>query len=66
MASSCAEVFQAIVRCPFEVVKQNMQIGAYFNTMEAVKDIYTKQGIRRGFYAGFGSFVLRDIPFSAI
>jgi hypothetical protein len=43
-----------------------MQIGAYFNTMEAVKDIYAKQGIRRGFYAGFGSFVLRDIPFSAI
>ena len=66
IASSVAETCQALVRCPFEVVKQNMQLGAYKRTLEAVLDIYNTKGIRRGFYAGFGSFVLRDIPFSAI
>ena len=66
MASSIAETAQALVRCPFEVVKQNMQIGKYENTYAAVVDIWSTKGIRKGFYAGFGSFVLRDIPFSAI
>ena len=66
IASSIAEVCQAIVRCPFEVVKQNMQIGAFSTTSQAVKHIYTEKGFQKGFYAGFTSFVLRDIPFSAI
>lgn len=43
-----------------------MQLGAYKKTSEAVLDIWQTKGIRRGFYAGFGSFVLRDIPFAAI
>ena len=66
VASSTAEFCQALVRCPFEVVKQNMQIGAYATTQAAVVDIWRSKGLARGFYAGFGSFVLRDIPFSAI
>jgi solute carrier family 25 S-adenosylmethionine transporter 26 len=43
-----------------------MQIGAFNTTSDAIRDIYNKQGIRRGFYAGFSSFIMRDIPFSAI
>ena len=66
MASSMAETAQALVRCPFEVVKQNMQIGKYKSTLAAVQDIWMTKGLIKGFYAGFGSFVLRDIPFSAI
>jgi len=66
LASSCAEICQALVRCPFEVVKQNMQIGAFQTSKQAIQHIYATKGIRNGFYAGFGSFVLRDIPFSAI
>lgn len=66
LASSVAEFSQALVRCPFEVVKQNMQIGAFESNVQAVKHIYAQLGLRRGFYAGFGSFVMRDIPFSAI
>ena len=33
---------------------------------EAVLDIWQTKGIRRGFYAGFGSLVMRDTPFAAI
>ena len=43
-----------------------MQIGIYTSTREAVFEIWQTKGLRKGFYAGFGSFILRDIPFSAI
>ena len=66
MASSIAETCQALVRCPFEVVKQNMQVGAFATTREAIQEIWLTKGLTRGFYAGFGSFVMRDIPFAAI
>ena len=61
-----AETCQALVRCPFEVVKQNMQLGKYKSTMDAVGDIWKTKGLLNGFYAGFGSFVARDIPFACI
>ena len=43
-----------------------MQIGKYKTTSEAVSGIWNSKGFVKGFYAGFGPFVLRDIPFSAI
>ena len=64
-ASAAAETCQALVRCPFEVVKQNMQIGRYSTTREAVRDIYASKGMK-GFYSGIQSFLMRDIPFSMI
>ena len=66
VASAMAEVCQVTVRCPFEVVKQNMQVGAYNTTREAIMHLYASKGLVRGFYAGFGSLIMRDIPFSAI
>ena len=65
LASAIAETCQAVVRCPFEVVKQNMQIGKYKTTMDAVNGIRETKGLA-GFYAGFGAFVARDIPFAII
>ena len=62
LASAVAQCCEALVRCPFEVVKQNMQIGQYNTTMEAVNGIWKTKGLIKGFYAGFGPFVLRDIP----
>ena len=43
-----------------------MQLGKYNRTSDAIMDIWQTKGIRRGFYAGFQSFVMRDVPFSAI
>ena len=34
--------------------------------MEAVRGIWETKGLIKGFYAGFGPFVCRDVPFSAI
>jgi hypothetical protein len=34
--------------------------------MGAIKGVVKQQGIRRGLFAGYGSFMLRDLPFDVI
>ncbi|KAL6549108.1 putative S-adenosylmethionine carrier 2, chloroplastic [Orobanche hederae] len=55
----------SIVRVPTEVIKQRIQTGQFVSAPEAVRLIVAKEGFR-GLYAGFGSFLLRDLPFDAI
>nr|XP_017231194.1 PREDICTED: probable S-adenosylmethionine carrier 2, chloroplastic isoform X2 [Daucus carota subsp. sativus] len=55
----------SIVRVPTEVVKQRMQTGQFISAPNAVRAIVAKEGFR-GLYAGYGSFLLRDLPFDAI
>jgi len=31
-----------------------------------LRSIISREGIRRGIYAGYGAFMLRDLPFDAI
>ena len=65
LAASVAESTQALIRNPFEVIKQNQQIGKYHTIFEAVGDIFRKSGIR-GFYKGYLSLIGREIPFSGL
>ncbi|XP_021902577.1 probable S-adenosylmethionine carrier 2, chloroplastic isoform X2 [Carica papaya] len=55
----------SIVRVPTEVVKQRMQTGQFASAPDAVRLIVAKEGFK-GLYAGYGSFLLRDLPFDAI
>ncbi|KAF9609376.1 hypothetical protein IFM89_015673 [Coptis chinensis] len=55
----------SLVRVPTEVVKQRMQTGQFASASNAVRLIVSKEGFR-GLYAGYGSFLLRDLPFDAI
>ncbi|KAM3289790.1 S-adenosylmethionine carrier 1, chloroplastic/mitochondrial isoform X1 [Capsicum chacoense] len=55
----------SIVRVPTEVVKQRMQISQFASAPDAVRLIVAKERFR-GLYAGYGSFLLRDLPFDAI
>ncbi|TYJ35806.1 hypothetical protein E1A91_A05G262200v1 [Gossypium mustelinum] len=55
----------SLVRVPTEVVKQRMQTGQFASAPAAVRLIVAKEGFR-GLYAGYGSFLLRDLPFDAI
>ncbi|MCD9643082.1 putative S-adenosylmethionine carrier 2, chloroplastic [Datura stramonium] len=48
-----------------QVVKQRMQTGQFASAPDAVRLIVAKEGFR-GLYAGYGSFLLRDLPFDAI
>ena len=43
-----------------------MQIGQYYSTRECVQNIWKSKGIVNGFYAGFGVFIAREIPFCQI
>ncbi|KAL6576004.1 S-adenosylmethionine carrier 1, chloroplastic/mitochondrial [Orobanche hederae] len=58
LAASC-------IRVPTEVVKQRMQTGQFASAPDALRLIVSKEGFK-GLYAGYGSFLLRDLPFDAI
>ncbi|KAL7104522.1 hypothetical protein ACP275_08G250700 [Erythranthe tilingii] len=58
LAASC-------IRVPTEVVKQRMQTGQFTSAPDAVRLIVSKEGFK-GLYAGYGSFLLRDLPFDAL
>lgn len=55
----------SLIRVPTEVVKQRMQTGQFASAPDAVRLIIAKEGFK-GLYAGYSSFLLRDLPFDAI
>ncbi|KAF4365921.1 hypothetical protein G4B88_008394 [Cannabis sativa] len=55
----------SLIRVPTEVVKQRMQTGQFASAPNVVRLIIAKEGFK-GLYAGYGSFLLRDLPFDAI
>jgi solute carrier family 25 S-adenosylmethionine transporter 26 len=69
LAHMCAaitgECSAVLIRNPFELIKQNMQIGKYSHILEAVRDIYSQHGVR-GLYRGYFVTVAREIPFGLI
>lgn len=64
-AAAAGDVSSSTVRVPFEVVKQRLQSGVNKTTAGAVRQIFSTHGVR-GFFQGYGSLVLRELPFDAI
>ncbi|EFN52011.1 hypothetical protein CHLNCDRAFT_27414, partial [Chlorella variabilis] len=60
-----AGLASSLVRVPTEVVKTRMQTGEFTHAFTALRTILAREG-RRGIFAGYGSFLLRDLPFDAI
>eukprot|EP00189_Rhodosorus_marinus_P004299 CAMPEP_0113962074 /NCGR_PEP_ID=MMETSP0011_2-20120614/5696_1 /TAXON_ID=101924 /ORGANISM="Rhodosorus marinus" /LENGTH=317 /DNA_ID=CAMNT_0000973853 /DNA_START=105 /DNA_END=1058 /DNA_ORIENTATION=+ /assembly_acc=CAM_ASM_000156 len=65
VAAAGGDIAGSAVRVPFEVVKQRLQAGAYTSASQAVKSILASEGVR-GLYTGFGSLVIREMPFDLI
>ncbi|PXF40310.1 putative S-adenosylmethionine carrier 2, chloroplastic [Gracilariopsis chorda] len=65
VAAAAGDVAGSTVRAPFEVVKQRLQSGLYSGVGAAVRGTLAKEGLG-GFYTGYGSLVLRELPFDAI
>jgi solute carrier family 25 S-adenosylmethionine transporter 26 len=63
--AAVAEMIAGLVRNPFEVVKQQMQVGWNPTFKSTAREIYNLNGFR-GFFAGYFSLILREIPFSMI
>jgi len=64
-AGVAAGLTSSIVRVPTEVVKTRMQTGEFTHAFTALRTIVAREGAR-GIFAGYGSFLLRDLPFDAI
>ncbi|KAL5555833.1 hypothetical protein UlMin_038069 [Ulmus minor] len=64
-AGAMGGIAASLIRVPTEVVKQRMQTGQFTSAPDAVRLIASKEGFK-GLYAGYGSFLLRDLPFDAI
>ncbi|XP_027077619.1 S-adenosylmethionine carrier 1, chloroplastic/mitochondrial [Coffea arabica] len=64
-AGAIGGIAASLIRVPTEVVKQRMQTRQFASPPDAVRLIISKEGFR-GLYAGYKSFLLRDLPFDAI
>ncbi|CAM9614898.1 unnamed protein product [Pylaiella littoralis] len=64
-AASLAETVACLVRVPTENVKQKMQAGLHSTAAETVSAILKNGGLG-GFYTGYLTTVVREIPFSFI
>lgn len=65
LAGIAAGAAASLTRVPTEVVKQRLQTREFTGAVNAVRAIVAKEGVR-GLYAGYGAFMLRDLPFDAI
>ena len=60
-----AGLASSLVRVPTEVVKTRTQTREFSGAAQALRAIALGEG-RRGLFAGYSSFLLRDLPFDAI
>ncbi|KAF9969718.1 hypothetical protein BGZ73_007781 [Actinomortierella ambigua] len=65
MSASGGEIAACFVRVPTEVIKQRMQTKQFTTTSAAVRAVVANEGLR-GFYRGYFSTVVREIPFTCI
>lgn len=68
-AAGLGELVACLVRVPTDVVKQRYQakmIDRSTPLTHAIASIYKEEGLVRGFYTGYFSTILRELPFSFI
>lgn len=69
ISASIGEVAACSVRVPSELVKQRVQAGQHsrsFHALKAILSNFSGEGSIRGLYRGYGTTILREIPFTAI
>lgn len=56
-----------MIRVPVEIAKQRRQtISSRTSSISILMEAYRTEGIGRGLYRGYGSTVLREVPFAFI
>lgn len=63
--AALAFVACSVVLMPGEVIKQRLQAGMHKSAGDAVRAALRDGGIR-GLYAGYGSLLVRDVPYTAL
>lgn len=68
VSASVGEIAACLVRVPTEVIKTRTQTGSYGSSKSSfagARLLLAQEGIR-GFYRGFGTTIMREIPFTSI
>jgi len=65
IAGSFGEIVACLVRVPTENLKQKMQAKLYNSLGDTIRGIVSQQGLK-GFFTGYGTTVMREIPFATI
>ncbi|XP_050083664.1 S-adenosylmethionine mitochondrial carrier protein homolog [Anopheles aquasalis] len=68
-SAAAAEVVACLIRVPIEIAKQRRQallLKGNTSSFEILYGALRKEGLRKGLYRGFGTTVMRDVPFSLI
>lgn len=68
-SAACAEIVACLIRVPVEIAKQRRQALSVKYSTSSVEILYQAlktEGIRRGLYRGFGTTIMREVPFSLI
>ena len=67
LAASFGEINACLIRVPVEIVKQRRQAAssAYKSSLSVIKETINLEGLK-GFYRGYFTTVMREIPFSLI
>lgn len=69
ISASIGEIAACTVRVPAEVIKQRAQASQYPSSMKAFKAILANEsgeGVFKGLYRGWGTTIMREIPFTVI
>lgn len=65
LSAAIAEMSACVIRNPFEVVKQQVQLGLHESTAAGFQAVWRFGGFQ-GFFVGMGTSMLRDVPFAAL
>ena len=67
LAASLGEVTSCLIQVPVEIVKQRRQAGytTYNSSQAVIKQIWNLEGLK-GFYRGYSTTVIREIPLCMI
>lgn len=66
-AASIGEMVACLIRVPVEIAKQRRQASSSrMSSISILMEAYRTEGITKGLYRGYGSTVLREVPFAFI
>lgn len=68
-SAGLGEIVACLIRVPVEIAKQRRQVLSAKSNMSGLQNLYSAyktEGLRKGVYRGFGTTILREVPFSFI
>lgn len=68
-AACCGEIIACLIRVPVEIAKQRRQallVKPGVSSLQILYQALKKEGLTKGLYRGFGTTIMREVPFSLI